>query len=623
MPISVSCPSCAAKLQAPDAAVGRKTKCPKCGGVIQIAAATPASLAKPTSAPGPASAAVPQPATAQSSNTKPAAAKPAVRVPMAQAALPDLPPLAAEFSAADFGAPASLESPMASSLPRAQPAAKRGTSLVLYIVLGVVAFMIFVGYVIAPLVLKNDNKMAGGHGNDAEEPSDEQLAALDTVVQQVHAEYTIPDDEKKPPRPPAKLTPRESKLLYVINGDRLGMTTEEFRNKYRHKLKGDSRPSPMMSDHRHRAARQDNPLETLAEQPWHVDANIVHARITWPFEDTANSSFTPKFGGVRATDHRFMFVDEQLWRMQFVFPSDDFAQVKQAVIAQLGQPNAAPSPLGVALRGVFPGAILSWSNELAAVDLVERSLEGDKTILMIRHLALEKVDDSRRPPKNGAAQQPAAPAPVVSRAPTPVVPRTPPPGVRPSAPDELNGDRLGMSLTEFKAKHDRRSEIDDQRYPLATDTIPIKARERTKLTPFSEESWHARAGIVNVLLASPREIASQSALAPKIGDTPAIRHVYRFLDQKLSSVEYIFPSAKFNDVAKALQQMYGPPGIDRENLKELYTKEHGGEFLYWRNGNTEMFLVERIADGEKTLLFFADEPMQRETMKRRGIILGK
>ena len=36
MPIAVVCPSCAAKMRAPDSAAGRKTKCPKCGTALVV-----------------------------------------------------------------------------------------------------------------------------------------------------------------------------------------------------------------------------------------------------------------------------------------------------------------------------------------------------------------------------------------------------------------------------------------------------------------------------------------------------------------------------------------------------------------------------------------------------------
>jgi uncharacterized Tic20 family protein len=39
MPISVACPTCGAKLKAPDTAVGKKIKCPKCGSLIPVSEA--------------------------------------------------------------------------------------------------------------------------------------------------------------------------------------------------------------------------------------------------------------------------------------------------------------------------------------------------------------------------------------------------------------------------------------------------------------------------------------------------------------------------------------------------------------------------------------------------------
>lgn len=42
MPILVACPGCSARLNAPDAAAGKRVKCPKCQALIPVPAATPA-----------------------------------------------------------------------------------------------------------------------------------------------------------------------------------------------------------------------------------------------------------------------------------------------------------------------------------------------------------------------------------------------------------------------------------------------------------------------------------------------------------------------------------------------------------------------------------------------------
>lgn len=49
MPLQVVCPSCNAKLKAPDTAAGKKTKCPKCQAVIAVPADAPQA---PTGSPG-------------------------------------------------------------------------------------------------------------------------------------------------------------------------------------------------------------------------------------------------------------------------------------------------------------------------------------------------------------------------------------------------------------------------------------------------------------------------------------------------------------------------------------------------------------------------------------------
>lgn len=41
MSIQVTCTSCKSQFNAPDNAVGKRTKCPKCGGIIEIQAPVP------------------------------------------------------------------------------------------------------------------------------------------------------------------------------------------------------------------------------------------------------------------------------------------------------------------------------------------------------------------------------------------------------------------------------------------------------------------------------------------------------------------------------------------------------------------------------------------------------
>jgi hypothetical protein len=83
MPISVTCPSCAAKLQAPEAAVGRKVKCPKCQTPVPVQAGKGAALTAKASAAKPSAvkavAAKPPPSkTAPTRPTKAAPVEPAV-----------------------------------------------------------------------------------------------------------------------------------------------------------------------------------------------------------------------------------------------------------------------------------------------------------------------------------------------------------------------------------------------------------------------------------------------------------------------------------------------------------------------------------------------------------------
>jgi hypothetical protein len=51
MPILVKCEGCQAKMNAPDAAAGKRVKCPKCQGIVNVPAAGGAAPAKPAAAP--------------------------------------------------------------------------------------------------------------------------------------------------------------------------------------------------------------------------------------------------------------------------------------------------------------------------------------------------------------------------------------------------------------------------------------------------------------------------------------------------------------------------------------------------------------------------------------------
>jgi hypothetical protein len=52
MPLSISCPGCAARLKAPDAAAGRTVRCPRCQAAISVPAAGPAADFRFESPPG-------------------------------------------------------------------------------------------------------------------------------------------------------------------------------------------------------------------------------------------------------------------------------------------------------------------------------------------------------------------------------------------------------------------------------------------------------------------------------------------------------------------------------------------------------------------------------------------
>ncbi len=119
---------------------------------------------------------------------------------------------------------------------------------------------------------------------------------------------------------------------------------------------------------------------------------------------------------------------------------------------------------------------------------------------------------------------------------------------------ELKGDKLGMSLEDFKRKYQRDME-GGQKLPLCSDT----AWGAAKATLHSE-AWHRQAGIVNARVDSPAEDNS-----PTVAGVKTELLLYQFVDGKLFRIAASFPTDQFHLVKEAAVKKYGP--VTRENAK--------------------------------------------------------
>lgn len=125
-------------------------------------------------------------------------------------------------------------------------------------------------------------------------------------------------------------------------------------------------------------------------------------------------------------------------------------------------------------------------------------------------------------------------------------------------PYELKGDRLGMSLTEFKERYARFASDGRQDLPLCSDQS-FGAR-----ADLQAQAWHRPAGIVHARIDRPEE-----------GDSPTVAGVktdlllYQFVDSQLYRISAFFPTDQFHVVNEAIAQKYGLPSREIKQPREV------------------------------------------------------
>ncbi|HVT30504.1 MAG TPA: hypothetical protein VHE81_21015 [Lacipirellulaceae bacterium] len=135
---------------------------------------------------------------------------------------------------------------------------------------------------------------------------------------------------------------------------------------------------------------------------------------------------------------------------------------------------------------------------------------------------------------------------------------------------ELKGDRLGMTLEEFRGKYNRSGD-GGQRLPLCSDTA--WGANKASLHP---EPWHRAAGIVHARIDLPSEDNS-----PTVAGVKTDLLLYHFIDDKLFRISAYFPTDQFHVVSDAAIKKYGP--VTRET--------HHPRQLVWENPWASVYLT--------------------------------
>ena len=178
---------------------------------------------------------------------------------------------------------------------------------------------------------------------------------------------------------------------YELKGDRLGMTFEMFKGKYHRAIPNDSSCAPCCSDDH---ADIDNP--SLLYRGEYAKAGIVHARTTFPFEETGTSANKPTIAGAPAQQFVYKFVDGQLYEITIFFEHKDFDQVMAALKVKYGQPSGKDgrtyqNPFGAS----FSGEVVLWSNAASEMTILERAGKLDQSLLVLTHKALSRIAADR------------------------------------------------------------------------------------------------------------------------------------------------------------------------------------------------------------------------------------
>lgn len=125
-------------------------------------------------------------------------------------------------------------------------------------------------------------------------------------------------------------------------------------------------------------------------------------------------------------------------------------------------------------------------------------------------------------------------------------------------PYDFKGDRLGIELAEFRARHARQVPGCSQPLPWCSDESSGQ-----RIPELLAEPWHAAAGIVHARVELPFEPS------PTIAGVPTQRLLYQFVDKKLFRVSAVFENDHFPAVCEGMIAKHGPATSERQRPRQL------------------------------------------------------
>lgn len=168
-------------------------------------------------------------------------------------------------------------------------------------------------------------------------------------------------------------------------------------------------------------------------------------------------------------------------------------------------------------------------------------------------------------------------------------------------PYDLKGDRLGMSLDEFKRKHHRVVPGHNETAPVCSDSRPGK-----DMMQLLSKAYYSEVGLVNCRLDFPFEQEQGMRPAPTVAGVKTQWLIYEFVDQQLFRIMATFSNEYFEQVSEALKAKYGTPNGGEE-----------GKQLIWTNGVSSIAFRKGRLKRDPSILFFVHEQLQETAESRR------
>jgi len=166
-------------------------------------------------------------------------------------------------------------------------------------------------------------------------------------------------------------------MLYELKGDRLGMSLDEFKQKYARQGEGNVK-LPLCSDTAWGANKA-----SLHSEPWHTQAGIIHARIDLPSENNP-----PTVAGVKTELLLYQFLEGKLFRILAQLPTDQFHVISEAALKKYGPTT----------RQTNQPRQLIWDNPFASIILTRGQVHPrEPSMLELVYKQLAEVAASRAP----------------------------------------------------------------------------------------------------------------------------------------------------------------------------------------------------------------------------------